>query len=888
MKLPKKKKKIPGYADGTPSAYSSMTPEQQQTYDKLPTDEAKRDYIFQLANTGNQPSGTNNNNAATAATITAAGKVAASSINQSNVQSGKVDPNVTAEHAGQSTYDTADSVLSTVGSAVPVVGVISAGVDLGNSIGEPIRQDAEQTDKYGNLVDEGQAKESAVSGSLFDPFKAMTTRLSYKGGLTDLSGDAYAADLERKAKKKVQPAMAADMEAHKWQADYQPGTGMSDGGQVKGKGSAKSDSIPAKIDGDGFVVPEENAAIAMVIRHKFLGDSPTAKADLKAGDSKVKLSNGEHYFTGPEAALLQAKGINLGALAPNAKPEHKLNAGGSVDEMEIPEKKQKNPGMLAHGGSPIPIRVALSNKNRKVPGMKKGGTPGYADGGKGPLKPEELDLSDPNVQKYIKAIIDLEANVKDPIGGKTTIDANKDGKADSTAQGQFQFVKGTRDRILKASGYDAWSKDPVEQQKAAVALIKERGALDHIKKGDFKKADDILKTEWPSLPGGSQQSKKLPSVLKARDEGVQAATPAAKPEFPKQYSTTPLLKHEQKDIETLKKMGADDKTLYEYAYEVKKNRYKKGDSATMGTYTWGGQEYHRSPRQVYEEFKTKVEANPKKYPVGDYNPYPYKNDAEAAVANTSNTPKVSDWNDEEGSGIPTITETEMNMMDDVNADKRIQGGLSGKVTNADGSEVTGVPDQLEKRADPVTAAKAPAPEKEKNFLSDVDKILAAGQVGLGAYQLSQIGARPVDQLNSQEVADVGQAVDNARYGLSPLELSKVEADLELNRRNTNASIISQSGGDAGTALANMKVAQLTKNQGLVDLGIENQNVMQQKQRYRDSVVSNLAEKNRRLFDDKMHAFDQNEAAAGDLMNAGISNLVGSFKEDKWLQQLDKM
>jgi len=56
--------------------------------------------------------------------------------------------------------------------------------------------------------------------------------------------------------------------------------GMSEGGQIKGKGTAKSDSIPADVEEGGFIVPAENAHIALMLRRKYFGDTVNKKAKI--------------------------------------------------------------------------------------------------------------------------------------------------------------------------------------------------------------------------------------------------------------------------------------------------------------------------------------------------------------------------------------------------------------------------------------------------------------------------------------------------------------------------------------------------------------------------------------------------------------------------------
>ncbi len=108
--------------------------------------------------------------------------------------------------------------------------------------------------------------------------------------------------------------------------------GLKNGGKVEGRGTSKSDSITAKVKKNSFVVPAKNAAKAELVR-KVVLKAPIVKANLKQGDGeKVKLSNGEHLFTPEEYAEIKANGIDIDALAPDAKNNLRthLNCGGKV------------------------------------------------------------------------------------------------------------------------------------------------------------------------------------------------------------------------------------------------------------------------------------------------------------------------------------------------------------------------------------------------------------------------------------------------------------------------------------------------------------------------------------------------------------------------------
>lgn len=70
----------------------------------------------------------------------------------------------------------------------------------------------------------------------------------------------------------------------------------------------------------------------------------------------------------------------------------------------------------------------------------------------------------------------------------------------STAAGAYQILSRTWDD-LKASGYDLPDFSPANQDKAALALIKRRGALADVTAGRWKQAIAKCNREWASLPG---------------------------------------------------------------------------------------------------------------------------------------------------------------------------------------------------------------------------------------------------------------------------------------------------------------------------------------------------------------------------------------------------
>jgi len=91
----------------------------------------------------------------------------------------------------------------------------------------------------------------------------------------------------------------------------------------------------------------------------------------------------------------------------------------------------------------------------------------------------------------------------------------KAGGYTSTAAGAYQILSRTWDD-LRANGVDLPDFTPANQDKAAVALIKRRGALADVLAGRFDKAIAKTNKEWASLPGSPYGQPTL-SMQRARN-----------------------------------------------------------------------------------------------------------------------------------------------------------------------------------------------------------------------------------------------------------------------------------------------------------------------------------------------------------------------------------
>lgn len=126
-------------------------------------------------------------------------------------------------------------------------------------------------------------------------------------------------------------------------------------------------------------------------------------------------------------------------------------------------------------------------------------------------------LQNPNVQKMLDLLghtegTDTTYGYKTLVGGKRINDLSshpnvvgmvtKDGP--STAFGRYQITGTTWRGLQKQYGFTDMS--PHSQDLAAVALMKNRGALDDIMAGNFNKGISKLGDEWASLPTSTTQN----------------------------------------------------------------------------------------------------------------------------------------------------------------------------------------------------------------------------------------------------------------------------------------------------------------------------------------------------------------------------------------------
>lgn len=205
----------------------------------------------------------------------------------------------------------------------------------------------------------------------------------------------------------------------------------------------------------------------------------------------------------------------------------------------------------------------------------------------------ERALKNPNVRKMLDVIAGAEgADYNTLFGGgkfngygahpnvRAGFTETTGNKNVTTAAGRYQFLNSTWGKVAKKYGLKDFS--PKNQDLAAIALIKGRGALGDVMKGDLNKAVGRLGGEWASLPSSTapqpkkswadiekmvgssrapnRQSSKLEidALLKAYDKSKAKTTEAQQPKVNKLSENDLLKAFDAKQAEASQSSGLPD------------------------------------------------------------------------------------------------------------------------------------------------------------------------------------------------------------------------------------------------------------------------------------------------------------------------------------------
>jgi muramidase (phage lysozyme) len=216
----------------------------------------------------------------------------------------------------------------------------------------------------------------------------------------------------------------------------------------------------------------------------------------------------QHFIGGAANAIPQQGGVQNAARAVTS---------GRGRQIEDAERKSLG---LADGTTSVPF-VGSPLSAAKA---QQGGAVQYLSDG------------ETNVKRFLHALSKAEGADYDTVvgGGKFTdytqhprIVGLRTKEGPSTAAGRYQITGTTYDEFAKKLGVQGFS--PEVQDKIALSIIEQEGALEDIQKGDFSTAVGKLGGRWASLPSSkySQPKRSMDWFNKQLTEYDQSATPAA-------------------------------------------------------------------------------------------------------------------------------------------------------------------------------------------------------------------------------------------------------------------------------------------------------------------------------------------------------------------------
>lgn len=166
-------------------------------------------------------------------------------------------------------------------------------------------------------------------------------------------------------------------------------------------------------------------------------------------------------------------------------------------------------------------------------------------------------------------------------------------------------------------------------------------------------------------------------------------------------------------------------------------------------------------------------------------------------------------------------------------------------------------------------------EEVKEGSESISKLvtgLGAGQVGAGLISLLGQGQRPEDKLSPELSREYQDAVKEAQFGLSDPERAKIEKGIRAGRVGATEAIKATTTNPA-RSFALIQNILTQGNKARVETEAVSARLREAKVARRAGLAGQLAAKRRRLFEDKMRAFEQNQAASAQLLKTGIENIV---------------
>ena len=628
--------------------------------------------------------------------------------------------------------------------------------------------------------------------------------------------------------------------------------GYNNGGKIEGKGTAKSDSIMAKVEEGSFVVPAENADMAKGIRKLYL-KAPVKKANLNQKEGEeVKLSNGEHLFTPQENEYLESIGISLEDLAPNAEHEEdgKKNGGlTSAKAKTILHDKHVN-------GKP------LTDKQRKFFGAIASGQSikGYAAGGD-VLGEDEVDPA-----KELARIKKEKEDLDKAKEAKGKYEEAVRSKREAEFKGKVESYDRKADRKNKIT---SWEKKRNDSKANLDALNKSyEAASKEFKARNTPTAEQKAKGVKEGSDTNEQRKYKEDLLKKIQ---------AAKSEFENADRTFNYVKDDNNydasgNTKTAPKDAVVAKNVSTTPVETTQNAKTYNELITPPSGFKGSS----------SDWKNSVDAKIKS---GEVVP----KDATTATTGTSTKPT--------GLKAPSV----INKKALASMNEPLPMKKAPLASDAVPSDVTLTANSELPNMGGIKSVDNSAPVYNKkrgsgilNALGNIDPTMGVGpmQTAMGINML-QGSVRPIDKavLDATYNANVNRAQEQSGYGYTPEQMAMLQQENQASLNDARFSARNFAGGNAGTAFNQERQAI---NQGWANkLGLTaaDQELRMQKQKYADAQVANRADtlsaNRRQAYLDALGAFNQKQAAGSQLIGAGLQNVIGTYRYNQELNNEDK-
>ena len=301
--------------------------------------------------------------------------------------------------------------------------------------------------------------------------------------------------------------------------------------------------------------------------------------DAAAADSHIRAQSGNQTAPAPDAA----------PESPNqSKPD-----SAAVPDNQAPEKpKERVIPPVYQRQTPDDLSVAPKDKEKALT-EKYLSYKAEAQTTKKELNYDEL-IRDPNVRIMLDLISRAEGNTDyDTIvgGGKfkdfsthpnTTVKIkSRDKVISSDAAGRYQIMGFNWGPYSKRLGLKDFS--PESQDKIAVAMLADRGALDSVLKGDFKSAVKKTGSQWTSLPSTDIIQGYGPKDWKWVNTQLS--------DIKKSYGQNDT---DGTQVARVDKVGPVSEPKKDAKAEAKPGYYAVGDSQAQGVAGYGGEGWNKS------------------------------------------------------------------------------------------------------------------------------------------------------------------------------------------------------------------------------------------------------------------------------------------------------